>query len=188
MPEGYEAGADLGPLRLYGKYRGTVIDNAEEDPTMRMLHRIKVSVPQVPSADASWALPCFPYAGEGVGFYTLPPVGASVWVEFEGGNPDFPIWSGCFWDELEFVKPSEENLIDPAMVKMIVTENTEFPPNSIIAGVPAKVVATRDMSAANTGNAEFYRLNAINYANGIERMSPEQMQAIKEASRRAAES
>ncbi len=65
----------------------------------------------------------------------------------------------------------------------IVTENTEFPPNSIIAGVPAKVVATRDTGAANAGNAEFYRLNAINYANGIERMSPEQMQAVKEASR-----
>jgi hypothetical protein len=27
----------------------------------------------------------------------LPPVGAGVWIEFEQGNPDYPIWSGCWW-------------------------------------------------------------------------------------------
>jgi hypothetical protein len=29
------------------------------------------------------------------------PVGTNVWVEFEGGNTDLPIWSGCFWAEGE---------------------------------------------------------------------------------------
>jgi hypothetical protein len=42
-------------------------------------------------------MPCAPYAGSGVGFFAIPPVGANVWVEFEAGNPDYPIWSGCFW-------------------------------------------------------------------------------------------
>ena len=42
-------------------------------------------------------MPCAPFAGSGVGFFALPPVGANVWVEFEGGDPDYPIWSGCFW-------------------------------------------------------------------------------------------
>jgi hypothetical protein len=42
-------------------------------------------------------MPCSPYAGNGVGFWAIPPVGANIWVEFEGGNPDFPIWAGCFW-------------------------------------------------------------------------------------------
>lgn len=65
----------------------------------------------------------------------------------------------------------------------IVTENTEFPPNSIIAGVPAKVVATRDNSTANLGNAAFYAQNAVNYAAGIERITDEQMAAIVAASR-----
>ncbi len=60
----------------------------------------------------------------------------------------------------------------------IVTENSEFPPNSIIAGVPAKVVGTRDNGRANRANAEFYRQNAINYAAGIERMSDEQFAAM----------
>ena len=42
-------------------------------------------------------MPCVPYAGPDVGFFALPPTGANIWVEFEGGDPDYPIWSGCFW-------------------------------------------------------------------------------------------
>jgi hypothetical protein len=29
--------------------------------------------------------------------YVVPPPQASVWIEFEQGDPDYPIWSGCFW-------------------------------------------------------------------------------------------
>ena len=62
------------------------------------LGRIQVSVPAVlGEGRMSWAMPCVPYAGSGVGFFAIPPVGANVWVEFEEGNPDYPIWSGCFW-------------------------------------------------------------------------------------------
>jgi hypothetical protein len=60
--------------------------------------RIQVKVPTVlGQGTLSWAMPCVPYAGPGVGFFAIPPVGANVWVEFEGGDPDYPIWSGCFW-------------------------------------------------------------------------------------------
>jgi uncharacterized protein involved in type VI secretion and phage assembly len=48
---------------------------------------------------SNWAMPCVPYAGNGVGFFAIPPEGANVWVEFEGGDPSRPIWTGCFWDE-----------------------------------------------------------------------------------------
>jgi hypothetical protein len=52
-------------------------------------------------------MPCVPYAGPGVGFFAIPPEGANVWVEFEGGDPDYPIWSGCFWGMGEVpVKPA----------------------------------------------------------------------------------
>ena len=36
--------------------------------------------------------------GQDVGFFAIPPVDASVWVEFEGGERDHPIWTGCFWE------------------------------------------------------------------------------------------
>ncbi|HDY83216.1 MAG TPA: baseplate assembly protein [Halieaceae bacterium] len=80
--------------RFFGKYRGKVENNI--DPMQ--LGRVQVSVPAVlGEGSMSWAMPCVPYAGSGVGFFAIPPEDANVWVEFEGGDPDYPIWSGCFW-------------------------------------------------------------------------------------------
>jgi hypothetical protein len=80
--------------QFFGKYRGKVTNNV--DP--QNLGRIQVEAPAVLGFGRhSWAMPCTPYAGMQVGFYAIPPVGANVWVEFEGGDPDYPIWSGCFW-------------------------------------------------------------------------------------------
>ena len=80
--------------RFYGKYRGKVADNV--DP--KQMGCIRVSVPAVlGTGTQSWAYPCVPYAGLQTGFFAIPPIGANVWVEFEGGDPDHPIWSGCFW-------------------------------------------------------------------------------------------
>jgi Type VI secretion system/phage-baseplate injector OB domain len=81
--------------RFFGKYRGKVENNV--DP--QQLGRVQVSAPAVlGQGTLSWAMPCVPYAGSQVGLFLIPPVGASVWVEFEGGDPDYPIWSGCFWN------------------------------------------------------------------------------------------
>jgi uncharacterized protein involved in type VI secretion and phage assembly len=81
---------------FFGKFRGTVTDN--KDP--KSLGRLLLSVPDVFGDDSSgWALPASPYAGDGVGLFLLPPVGALVWVEFEHGEPDYPVWTGCFWAE-----------------------------------------------------------------------------------------
>lgn len=83
---------------FFGKYRGQVVNNI--DPNR--LGRVQVRVPAVlGDGRLSWALPCAPYAGSGVGFFAVPPIGANVWVEFEAGNPDAPIWSGCFWGDGE---------------------------------------------------------------------------------------
>jgi hypothetical protein len=80
--------------RFFGKYRGRVSGN--QDPEGR--GRLQVEVPEVRGDGVlEWALPASPYAGDGVGFFALPPVGANVWVEYEGGNLRVPIWSGCFW-------------------------------------------------------------------------------------------
>jgi hypothetical protein len=81
----------------FGKYRGTVSDN--EDPTNR--GRLKVKVPAVLGDVEVWAMPCVPYAGDKVGFYSLPPTGSGVWVEFEAGDPSYAIWTGCFWADNE---------------------------------------------------------------------------------------
>ena len=80
--------------KYYGKYRGTVINNV--DPLQ--IGRILVMVPDVSALlPTSWALPCVPIAGKQMGTFVVPQVGAGVWVEFEQGDPDYPIWTGGFW-------------------------------------------------------------------------------------------
>lgn len=84
--------------RRYGKYRGTVVNNV--DPMTK--GRVQVQVPAVYGTNTlNWALPCTPYGGAQEGFFFIPPIGANIWVEFEGGDIDFPIWSGCFWGDGE---------------------------------------------------------------------------------------
>lgn len=79
--------------RFFGKYRGVVKDN--QDPTGR--GRLEVLVPAVMGEQPVWAMPCVPYAGKNMGLYTIPEAGTGVWVEFEAGDPSYPIWVGCFW-------------------------------------------------------------------------------------------
>jgi hypothetical protein len=90
-------------MSYFGKYRGKVANNV--DPLQ--MGRIQVSVAAVlGDGRLSWAMPCAPYAGPQVGFFAVPPVGANVWVEFEGGDTDYPIWAGCFWGLGELPVPA----------------------------------------------------------------------------------
>lgn len=83
-----------GRERLYGKFRGTVVNN--QDPQRQ--GRIQALVPQVlGEVPSGWATPCAPYAGPTAGFFSIPPIGAGVWIEFEGGDVSRPIWVGCYW-------------------------------------------------------------------------------------------
>ena len=81
------------PGPFVGKYRSIVSDI--QDPLMQF--RIKAKVPDVfGDGECGWALSCLPFAGASMGFYGLPTVGAGVWIEFEHGDPEYPIWSGCW--------------------------------------------------------------------------------------------
>src|SRR5262245_15949037 len=88
-------GGGLGTqTKYYGKNRGTVINNI--DPLH--LGRTQGMVPDVSNVvPTSWAMPCVPIAGKLEGTFFVPQIGAGVWVEFEQGDPDYPIWVGGFW-------------------------------------------------------------------------------------------
>lgn len=80
--------------RHLGKFRGTVMNNI--DPMQQA--RIQVQVPDVlDSSPSTWAMPCVPMAGIQSGLWSVPAIGAGVWVEFEQGDPEYPIWTGCWW-------------------------------------------------------------------------------------------
>jgi hypothetical protein len=84
--------------RFHGKYSAFVADNA--DPENR--GRLRLRIPSVLGSDviSGWAMPCAPFGGaSGQGFFFIPDKDAGVWVEFESGILDFPIWVGTFWSK-----------------------------------------------------------------------------------------
>jgi uncharacterized protein involved in type VI secretion and phage assembly len=103
--------------KFFGKYRGTVTDI--QDPLMTL--RIRAKVPDVMGdLESGWAMPSVPFGGSGMGFFALPKVGAGVWIEFEHGDPDYPIWTGCWFGSMAEL-PSD--LLAPPYKKvMFVTE------------------------------------------------------------------
>jgi uncharacterized protein involved in type VI secretion and phage assembly len=121
----------------FGKYRGTVVDN--NDFTGR--GRIQVNVPAVLGTENVWALPCVPYAGPDVGLVCLPPTGAGVWVEFEAGDPSYPVWTGCFWADGEL--PSEVVTADTRVLK---TEQTLIK----VDDMTGEMLITNDQNASVT--------------------------------------
>jgi Type VI secretion system/phage-baseplate injector OB domain len=81
---------------FHGKYRGTVSDNA--DPLA--LGRVRARIPDIlGDKESGWALPCAPHFGNGTGIFFIPPKDANIWIEFEYGDPDHPIWTGGFWSK-----------------------------------------------------------------------------------------
>jgi hypothetical protein len=117
--------------RFYGKYRGLV--TSTDDPLDR--GRVKAQVPEVlGEVETGWALPAAPYAGPDQGLFTIPPVGAGIWVEFEAGHVSRPIWSGAWWGDGDIpdgAKPaqkvlkSEEGLrvkLDDASKEIVISD------------------------------------------------------------------
>jgi len=106
--------------RYYGKYRALVVDNADPE----QLGRLKLQIPSVLGEQVvtGWAMPCVPYGGDmNQGFLFIPEVGAGVWVEFEEGDLEFPIWVGTFWSkpggDSELPKPNDPDGSEQASVQ-----------------------------------------------------------------------
>lgn len=112
-----------GAPRYYGLYRGTVVNNI--DP---MQHgRIMVIVPDAGGITPStWAMPCMASAGIQAGMYTVPPIGSGVWIQFEGGDPDYPVWMGGWWGSAAEVPALAlaGNPASPSFVLQTTLQNT----------------------------------------------------------------
>jgi len=80
--------------KYYGIYRGTVVNNIDPLQTGRIIVLVPDAGGITPS---SWAMPCVPIAGKQMGTFMVPQIGAGVWVQFEAGDPDRPVWTGGWW-------------------------------------------------------------------------------------------
>lgn len=115
---------------LFGKYRGTVVNNI--DPLQ--IGRILVMVPDVAGfIPGTWAMPCLPLAGINNGIFTVPMIGSGVWVEFERGDPDYPIWVGGFWGSAAEV-PVMARTVPPGVTG--ITLQTPLKNGLVISDVP----------------------------------------------------
>lgn len=115
---------------LYGKYRGTVTNNV--DPLQ--IGRIQVMVPDVAGfVPSTWAMPCVTATGINTGLFTVPMLGAGVWIEFERGNPDYPIWVGGFWGSAAEV-PAMARTVPPGVTGFTI--QTPLKNGLVISDVP----------------------------------------------------
>jgi hypothetical protein len=131
------------PGRYYGKFRGTVIENIDPE----QIGRVIVEVPDVLGLSPStWAMPCVPAAGLQSGVFVVPPLGSQVWVEFEQGDSNYPIWTGGFWGVVASVPalatappaiPPGQNIVlqTPGQNTVIVSD---APPTKLTGGIVLK--------------------------------------------------
>lgn len=125
-----------------GKYRATVQDNV--DPYK--LGRIRAIVPAVTGADepSTWALPCMPAAGVGMGLFTVPQKGAGVWIEYEAGDPAYPIWVGGYWSQAEVPDLVPEG----ALLSPTLTLQTPNGNGIVISDAPGEGILIQSASGA----------------------------------------
>jgi uncharacterized protein involved in type VI secretion and phage assembly len=115
---------------LFGKYRGTVVNNI--DPMQ--IGRIQVMVPDVAGfVPSSWAMPCVASSGINTGLFTVPMIGAGVWIEFERGDPDYPIWVGGYWGTAAEV-PVMAHIVPPGVAGFTI--QTPLKNGVVISDVP----------------------------------------------------
>jgi uncharacterized protein involved in type VI secretion and phage assembly len=114
----------------FGKYRATVLDNIDPMQMGRLMVQVADVSNVIPS---SWAMPCLPFAGIQNGFYVVPAIGSGVWVEFEQGDPDYPIWVGSFWGSAAEVPALA--LAAPPAVQQVVVQTVQMN-TLVISDVP----------------------------------------------------
>jgi uncharacterized protein involved in type VI secretion and phage assembly len=105
--------------RFLGKYRGTVVSNVDPEQRGRLTAQVPDVLGDTPS---TWAMPCFPVAGLQMGHYAVPTIGAGVWVEFEQGDPNHPIWVGGFWGEVAEVPALAQTVVPPLQGIVLQTQ------------------------------------------------------------------
>jgi hypothetical protein len=145
-----------GAKRFYGKYRGVVIENIDPEQIGRVMVQVPDVLGEIPS---SWAMPCVPVAGIQAGIFAVPPIASQVWVEFEQGDPDYPIWSGGFWGLVADVPvfatappaipPGQNIVMQTTGQNMIMV--SDAPPSPVTGGIVLKSVSGAMIVVNETG-------------------------------------
>jgi hypothetical protein len=140
--------------KYYGKYQGTVLINVDPEQRGRLILSVPDVLGSIPSNPAEACLPLAGPTGPPMGVHLVPPVGTGVWVEFEHGDPDRPIWSGCRVGAPSDVPALMKagNPADPNIVIQSLLQHTfmisDLPPSPATGGLILKS-ATNAMIVVN---------------------------------------
>ncbi len=110
------------PEHYFGKYTGIVKDNRDD----QNLGQLQVSVPAIfPPDDVVLARAALPY-----GYFFVPENNAKVWVEFEGGDPGLPLWTGVQyvpgeWPDEAKANPPQKRVIKTAAGHLIIFDDKD---------------------------------------------------------------
>jgi uncharacterized protein involved in type VI secretion and phage assembly len=141
--------------RYYGKYRATVVENIDPQQIGRVLVQASDVLGLIPS---SWAMPCVPAAGIQAGCFVVPPIGSQVWIEFEQGDPDYPIWTGGFWGlvaevpvlaTLPAIPPGQNIVLQTTGQNTMMV--SDAPPTPVTGGIVLKSVSGAMIVVNETG-------------------------------------
>ena len=141
-----ETGGGIACQQFIGKYRGTVVNNID----LEHKNRIQAIVPDISSViPTSWAEACVP-----PGHAYTPMIGANVWIEFEQGDPDYPIWTGCFPGSIIDV-PLAANFTPPGVpqttISSPVTQHSITVSDSPTTGIMMKTPGTTMITMTDAG-------------------------------------
>jgi uncharacterized protein involved in type VI secretion and phage assembly len=119
-----------GRKKYWGRYKGTVVSNIDPE----QMGRILVQVPDVLGNDPCiWAESASPLAGAGMGLYFVPPMNSGVWIEFQQGDTDYAIWTGC-WRGAATDVPPLANAAPPTIPPIVL--GTQGQNAIVISDVP----------------------------------------------------
>ncbi len=132
----------------FGKFRGVVTDN--KDPSN--MGRVRAKVKDLGDEEFGWATACVPFAGKGAGFFCIPDVNAGVWIEFEHGDPDRPVWSGCWWGSA--LDPPPEVLVPPyqkVMIKSVGGHSITLDDSPATSGILLRTATGQTIALTDAG-------------------------------------
>jgi uncharacterized protein involved in type VI secretion and phage assembly len=121
--------------KYYGIYRGTVTNNIDPLQIGRILATVPDAAGLVPT---TWAMPAMPFTGKSMGTFCVPQIGSGVWIQFEAGDPDRPVWTGGWWGQTAEV---------PALALAGVPAN----PNIVIQSMLQNTIVVSDLPGPTGG-------------------------------------
>ena len=166
-----EQSARLEATRFYGKYRGQVTD--VDDPEQNC--RVKALVPAVMGeTEVGWALPAFAFAGPGYGQVLLPEVGDRVWIEFEAGNLNYPVWTGAFFIAGDRPEPSSHGarvIVSKKGHQLVLDDDADKLIVKHAMGATLEMTAT-EITLSVGASKMVMSLSAISFNDGVVKIGP----------------